>query len=175
MAILHGWRLCPRCGGELDRSRAPARLDCPACGFVAHANSAPTAGAIVEDEAGRILLARRAIEPFRGMWDIPGGYLDEGEHPLDGMRRELLEETGLVVEPVRFLGAFMDTYGDSPDANATLNLFWTARVVSGEPVAADDVAELRWFRPGEIPQAQELAFTLLPRVLEAWRETRTSG
>ena len=174
MAILLGWRFCPRCAGELDRSGAPARLDCPRCGFVAHANSAPTAGAIVEDGAGRILLARRGVEPFRGMWDIPGGYLEEGEHPLDGVRRELLEETGLVIEPVRFLGAFMDTYGDSPDANATLNLFWTARAVDGEPVAADDVAELRWFAAAEIPGEHELAFTLLPRVLEAWRATLAS-
>jgi ADP-ribose pyrophosphatase YjhB (NUDIX family) len=171
MAILHGWRYCPRCGGELDQSSAPARLRCPGCGFVVHANSTPTAGAVVEDEAGRILLARRGVQPFRGMWDIPGGYLDEGEHPLDGMRRELLEETGLEVEPVHFLGAFMDFYGDSPDANATLNLFWSARVVTGEPVAADDVAELRWFASGEIPPLRELAFTLLPRVLDAWRAT----
>ena len=45
----------------------------------------------------------------------------------------------------------MDTYGDAPDANATLNLFWTARVVAGEPVAADDVSELRWFAAGRAP------------------------
>ena len=63
----------------------------------------------------------------------------------------------------------MDTYGDAPDANATLNLFWTVRIVAGEPVAADDVAELRWFHPDELPSADELAFTLLPSVFEAWQ------
>jgi ADP-ribose pyrophosphatase YjhB (NUDIX family) len=71
--------------------------------------------------------------------------------------------------PDRFLGAFMDWYGDAPDANATLNLFWTARVRAGEPVAADDVAELRWFAPDELPPHDELAFHLLPSVFEAWR------
>ena len=91
------------------------------------------------------------MPPEQGLWDIPGGYLEEHEHPLDGLRRELLEETGLTIEPERFLGVFMDTYGDAPDANATLNLVWTARIVAGEPVAADDVAELRWFAPDELP------------------------
>jgi len=169
MAILHAWRFCPRCAGRLDLAFAPARVECPACGFVGHANSAPCACALVVDEGGRVLLGRRAVEPYRGLWDTPGGYLNELEHPLAGLRRELLEETGLTVEPVRFLGAFMDTYGDAPDAAATLNLVWTARVVAGEPVAADDVAELAWFAPDELPGADELAFTLLPSVFEAWR------
>jgi NAD+ diphosphatase len=169
MAVLHGWRLCPRCGSGLDLAHLPTRVECGSCGFVGHANSAPTAGAVVEDGRGRILLARRAVDPYRGMWDLPGGYLLEGEPPLDGVRRELREEAGVEIEPERFLGAFMDVYGDAPDAVSTLNLFWTARIVAGEPVAADDVAELRWFAPGEIPPDDELAFDLLPAVLDAWR------
>jgi hypothetical protein len=67
------------------------------------------------------------------------------------------------------------TYGDAPDASATLNLFWTARIVAGEPVAADDVAELRWFAANELPADDELAFTLLPSVFEAWREAVDPG
>jgi NAD+ diphosphatase len=172
MAILHEWRFCPRCASALDLAEAPARVDCPACGFTFYANSAPCACAIVEDGAGNVLLGRRAVEPYRGLWDTPGGYLHELEHPLDGLRRELLEETGLTVEPTRFLGVWMDTYGPGPAANATLNLFWVVRAVSGEPVAADDVAELAWFAADELPSADELAFSLLPAVLEAWRSSR---
>jgi ADP-ribose pyrophosphatase YjhB (NUDIX family) len=172
MAILHEWRFCPRCASGLDLAGAPQRVHCPACGFTFYANSAPCACAIVEDDAGRVLLGRRAIEPYRGLWDTPGGYLEELEHPLDGLRRELHEETGLTVEPTRFLGVWIDVYGDGPAANATLNLFWVVRVVAGEPVAADDVAELHWFEPDALPAAGELAFSLLPSVLEAWRSSR---
>jgi NADH pyrophosphatase NudC (nudix superfamily) len=91
MAELAGWTFCPRCRTELRGDEQ--RLECPECGFVAYASSKATAGALVEDEEGRLLLARRAHEPFKGRWDIPGGFLEEGEHPLDGLRRELCEET----------------------------------------------------------------------------------
>ena len=167
MAILHGWRTCPRCASSL--ANHGARAVCTACGSVYYANSAPCVSALVEDEAGRVLLSRRAVEPFLGLWDAPGGFLEEGEHPADGLRRELLEETGLAGEPDRFVGMWMDVYGDAPDAAATLNLYWTMRVGEGEPEAADDVAELRWFAPDELPAPDELAFTTVKDALAAWR------
>jgi ADP-ribose pyrophosphatase YjhB (NUDIX family) len=164
---LTGWRWCPRCRGELRGNES--RVECAACGFVAYASSKSTAGALVEDVNGRVLLARRAKEPFKGRWDIPGGFLEAGEHPLDGLRRELLEETGLEVEPQEFLGVWMDRYGGESTAEATLNLYWTARVESGEARAADDVDDLRWFEPEELPAPDELAFQNVPLVLAAWR------
>jgi ADP-ribose pyrophosphatase YjhB (NUDIX family) len=167
MSVLDGWKYCPRCRARLRRGRG--RLDCDACGVVAYGNSAPTASALVVDAAGRVLLGRRAVEPYRGLWDVPGGFLEEGEDPLDGLRRELREETGLEIEPHEFLGAWVDTYGDGAGSQYTLNLFWTAHAPAGEPRAADDVAELAWFGPDELPNADELAFTKIADVLAAWR------
>ncbi|HET7759080.1 MAG TPA: NUDIX domain-containing protein [Gaiellaceae bacterium] len=168
MGELAGWKFCPRCRAELQGDEQ--RLECPACGFVAYASSKATAGALVEDGEGRVLLARRAAEPFKGRWDIPGGFLDEGEHPLDGMRRELREETGLEVEPLEFLGTWMDQYGGDSTAAATLNFYWTAHAVGGDPAPADDVDDLRWFARGELPGRDELAFENVPLVLAAWQE-----
>jgi ADP-ribose pyrophosphatase YjhB (NUDIX family) len=122
---------------------------------------------LVEDGQGKILLARRAVEPDLGLWDCPGGFLEEGEHPLDGLRRELAEETGLVAGPARFVGIWMDVYGDAPEAAATLNIYWVVRV-EGEPVPADDVAELRWFAATALPRPDELAFTTVEHALAAW-------
>jgi 8-oxo-dGTP diphosphatase len=166
MGELDGWRLCPRCGAELGGDAA--RLACDACGFIVYASSKPTAGALCVDN-GRLLLARRAHPPFEGFWDIPGGFLNEGEDPLDGLRRELKEETGLEIEPQRFFGLWMDRYGSDSTADATLNLYWTARVVGGQAAPADDVSELRWFGRDELPAANELAFENVPLVLAAWR------
>jgi 8-oxo-dGTP diphosphatase len=141
------------------------------CGLVHYASSQPTACAIVVDATGRVLLARRAGEPFAGRWDLPGGFLEEGEHPLDALVREMKEETGLDVEPDQFVGIWVDRYGSGEDAPATLNLYWTASVVGGEAEAADDVAELRWFAGERLPAAGDLAFHI-PDVLSAWRARR---
>ena len=167
---LTGWRWCPRCREQLRGDTS--RLDCEACGFVCYASSKATAGALVIDAHGRVLLARRAFEPFKGYWDLPGGFLEEGEHPLDGLRRELREETGLEVEPLEFLGVWMDRYGGDSTADVTLNLYWTARATAGEPQAADDVSELGWFDPDELPAPGELAFDNVPQVLAAWQSLR---
>jgi ADP-ribose pyrophosphatase YjhB (NUDIX family) len=167
MRELDGWKFCPRCRTELRLGGN--RVDCENCGFVAYANPKPTASAIVLDDDGKVLLGRRAIEPYFNAWDAPGGFVEEDEHPLDALRRELLEETGLEIEPVEFLGIWMDRYEGDSTAETTLNLFWTARILAGEPRAADDVSELGWFEPDKLPPDDELAFECVGLALVAWR------
>lgn len=148
----------------------PGQAACPVCGSVYYANSAPTVGALCEDEQGRLMLVRRAIEPRKGLWDTPGGFLEEGELPVDGLRRELREETGLDVEPGDFFAALNDRYGDGPQAQAILSLNWTARVLGGEPAPADDISEIRWFAPGELPSPDEIAFPSVAEIVDLWRK-----
>jgi ADP-ribose pyrophosphatase YjhB (NUDIX family) len=141
------------------------------CGFLLYAHSAVTVSVLPEDDHGNVLLARRAFEPFRGLWDAVGGFLEEGEHPLDGVRREVQEETGLTFEPRDLLGFWMGRYGE--EERATLNVFWTGRLGPGTAHPADDVAELRWFAADELPARDELAFDgLVAEVLRAWVATR---
>ena len=161
---LDGWRYCPRCRSELDRE--DRKVECPQCGFVTYAASKPTASAACVDDSGRVLLSRRGVEPFKGLWDVPGGFLEECEHPLECLHRELREEAGVEIEPLELLGIWMDVYGEGGEC--TLNLYWAARIVEGDPQPADDVAELRWFEPDEIP-FEELAFGDLGEVLSALR------
>jgi ADP-ribose pyrophosphatase YjhB (NUDIX family) len=170
VAALTRWRYCPRCASELQHE--DDCVECPACGFTWFAASFPTVSAFVFDDRGNILLARRAHEPDAGKWDAPGGFLEEGEHPIAGLRRELLEETGLEIEVGDFVGAFDDTYGDGADARAVLNLVWEAGVVSGEPIAADDVSELRWFSKERLPPDEEVAFRWFVPVLRDWAAGR---
>ncbi len=163
--LLDDWKVCPRCGNQLTRGEGS--VACAVCGFVFYAHSAVTASALPEDDDGRVLLARRAHEPSRGMWDVVGGFVEEGEHPLDGLHREVREETGVGFHVRRFMGIWMGEYF----GRSTLNLFWTGRIVDGEPSPKDDVAELRWFAPDALPASRELAFEgLIEAVLAAWRE-----
>jgi ADP-ribose pyrophosphatase YjhB (NUDIX family) len=169
VGVQDGWRFCPRCAGSLAPSDEGA-LACAACGSSYYAHSMPTANAIVVDEVGRVLLGRRAREPEQGKWDVLGGFVHEGEHPEVALRRELREETGLEVEPERFLGTWIDDYGAGEGAVSTLNLAWTARVLGGTMAAADDVAELRWFAEDELPAEDECAFHCVHAMLSAWRQ-----
>lgn len=168
MGTLVGWKHCPRCAAPLESDGKAAR--CDACGFTTYASAEPTACALVLDGEGRVLLARRAFEPEAGKWDVPGGFLEEDEDPLDGLRRELREEAGVEIEPLELAGIWADRYGGVEGATATLNLYWRARIVSGEPEPADDVSELRWFPLDDLPPDEELAF---PNVAKALRSLRS--
>jgi 8-oxo-dGTP diphosphatase len=142
--------------------RADDRVVCARCGFVAYANSVPAAEAVCFDGRGRVLLGRRAVDPAAGLWDLPGGFLHENEHPLDALRREVREETELELEAPTFLGFWLEPY----DGRIVLCLTWTARV-SGDTRPGDDLVELRWFAPDELPSADELAFSHYPEALSA--------
>jgi ADP-ribose pyrophosphatase YjhB (NUDIX family) len=155
---LDGWRFCPRCAGTLLLEEGSAC--CEVCGERYWANAIPGVQGLLERE-GRVLLARRAHHPRRGYWDLPGGFLEETEDPLDGLRREFLEETGLRVEPVRFVGIEIEPY----DGRFVLSITWLV-AGEGEPRPADDVAELAFFAPAELPA--ELAFPGQDRVLAQW-------
>jgi ADP-ribose pyrophosphatase YjhB (NUDIX family) len=166
VAILAGWRFCPRCRAELEH--LGARVECSGCGFVRYANPLPAVAALIVDEEGRLLLGRRAFEPDVGRWDTIGGFLEEGEDAFEALHREVLEETGLVVEVRGFVGAFSDRYGSGDDAPTALNLVFEARLVSGNPLPADDVSEVAWFTRDSLPTGDELAFRWIARALAQW-------
>ena len=156
------WRYCPRCQAPLEHAEGAVR--CLSCGLQEYANPAPTVSALVRDDRGRVLLARRAAEPGAGLWDLLGGFMDEGEEPVEALRRELREETGLELETGEFLGALPDTYGT--DGNATINFYWEGRLSQGEPQPADDVAELTWAPLAALPPRAEFAFANTVALLE---------
>ena len=165
MGALDGWRFCPLCGEAIEK--VEGRAVCHACGHVGYANAVPGAEAVCFDERGRVLLGRRALDPGAGLWDLPGGFLHEDEHPVAALRRELREETSLELDSLEFLGFWLEPYGD----RIVLCLAWTARA-SGEGKAGDDLVELRWFEPDDLPGPDELAFSHYPSVLSAALRSR---
>ncbi|MFB0534266.1 MAG: NUDIX domain-containing protein [Anaerolineae bacterium] len=157
---------CPRCGGSLIQRYVEGRERqvCSRCGRIHYKNAKPCACALVIQD-GRVLLVRRAIEPFYGYWDIPGGFLEADEHPAAGVVREMEEETGLRIRLTALLGIYVDTYGAEDEY--TLNIHYLAEVVSGEPHPASDALELAWFAPHELPS--DLAFRSDYQALEDWQ------
>ncbi len=129
---------------------------CVACGVPTYHDAKPCAAVIVLDPMGNVLLGSRAREPRQGLWDLPGGFCNPDETPEACAVRELAEETGCVIRVDRFLGHLIDRYGD--DGDFTLNAVFVAHITAGEPVPADDVAELRWFAIDDLPGRELLAF-----------------
>lgn len=159
---------CSDCGSLLGPLDGNAQL-CTACGSPYYHDAKPCAAVLVLDGERRLLLGRRAIAPRLGLWDIPGGFCGPDETPEDCAVRELLEETGCTIELTGFLAHLIDTYGD--DGDYTLNAVFTARIIEGTPVAADDVAELRWFPLDAVPPRAELAFRNTSQAIDLIRAT----
>jgi ADP-ribose pyrophosphatase YjhB (NUDIX family) len=145
------FKYCVKCGDllRLTPIEGRPRLQCPKCGFIFYENSKPTsAGVIIKD--GKILLCKRAVNPKKGLWDLPGGFLEAGEHPEQGLHRELKEELGVTAEIEKVLGFYLDQYGE--ENYHTLNIAFLCHIVSGTPAPHDDVAEVQWFDPSQLPE-----------------------
>jgi 8-oxo-dGTP diphosphatase len=121
-------------------------------------------GAVIKDERGRLLLIKRGHEPGAGLWSLPGGRIEPGETDAEALVREMLEETGLTVEPGRLIGSVKrpGRDGDVIDIRD-----YAATVVSGTLRAGDDAADARWVSVADLGS---LAVTEgLLEALAAWR------
>lgn len=108
-------------------------------------------GGVVHDADGRLLMILRATEPGRGKWSIPGGRVQPGETDADAVRRELVEETGLVVEVGRLLGSVRRP----APGGAVFDIHdYSARVIDGAIRPGDDAAEARWVTAAEYAELQ---------------------
>jgi len=160
-------RFCPHCGGRLAAKMIDERerLVCQECGFIFYINPKVAAGVLIED-AGRVVLVRRGIEPHIGCWTLPAGFTEYGETVEETAIRECREETGLEVELDNLLGVYSvnnDFYGH------LVLVLYSAHVVGGELMAGDDASEVGFFAPAELPA--DIAFQAHRQALSEWRET----
>jgi ADP-ribose pyrophosphatase YjhB (NUDIX family) len=140
---------------------------CLACGQIHWRNAKPCGGALVIRN-GKVLLIRRIIEPFKGYWDIPGGFCEVDEHPAETAVREVREETGLEIELTGFLGLWLDEYVARP----TLNIYYLARPLTWRLQTGDDAGAASWFAPGALPR--KIAFVNGRMALDAWASGDTT-
>lgn len=105
----------------------------------------PSCHALVQD-GDLVLLIKRANEPFKGLWGIPGGGVELGETVAEALQREVREETGLAVEPERMLG-YKDAIYRDPAGRIRYHyvvFYFLARPTGGRLQAASDAADARW-------------------------------
>lgn len=156
-------RFCPLCGGGLSREPVPPdhreHAVCSRCRFVFYLNPKVVAGTIPEQD-GRILLTRRSIDPGRGLWTFPGGFVDFGESATDAAIRETYEETGLRVALTGLLNVY--TYPGAP-----VIIVYRAEVRDGVLTLCAENDRLEWVQPSEIVW-ESLAFPSTREALREW-------
>jgi 8-oxo-dGTP diphosphatase len=151
---------CPRCGAGmmLQDKFGMVRPVCPQCGWIYFADPKVAAAVLVEVD-GRVLLVRRANDPYRGLWTLPAGFVNKDEDPAKAAARECLEETGLSVKVIRVLDVIA---GREHKRGADFIIVYLAEVISGELMPSDDADAVEWFTRNNLPP---LAFTATQKIL----------
>jgi ADP-ribose pyrophosphatase YjhB (NUDIX family) len=157
------FKFCPRCGTPLEREHLFGRMRdvCPNCKWI-HFADPKVAAAVLVIQDQRVLLVRRAMEPFRGLWTLPAGFVNSGEDPAEAAARECLEETGLSVRVTR---VYEIVSGREHARGADFVIVYEAEVLRGELKAEDDADAVEWFDKSHLPP---LAFRATQKVLQSF-------
>ena len=157
-------RFCQQCGAELGRREFEGtdRPYCQACGHIVFFD--PKLAAVVLTEIdGKLLMVRRGVEPQMGRWAFPSGYVDRGESAETAACREVVEETGMIVEVERLLGVY------SSDGRDVVLIAFAARVTGGSMKAGHDAQEVGLFDPEDLT---DMPFPHDSDILRDWLRTR---
>ena len=144
------------------------RMVCGDCGYVAYENPKVIVGSVVVSD-GRVLMCRRAIEPRKGFWTLPAGYMELGETLEEGAAREALEEAEALITIEGIIGVF------SVARIGQVQVIFRARFSNDGPPAfgaGPESLDVRLFEPSEIPW-DKIAFPTVRWALDAWREAGT--
>ncbi|NHZ72129.1 MAG: NUDIX domain-containing protein [Aquificales bacterium] len=147
---------CPKCATPLITRPVgdKPRRACPDCGYVYFTDPKVGVGVLVV-ENGRLLLICRAMNPQKGKWSIPAGFVDSGEDPQKTAVRETLEETNLEVTITSLEDVYFNANVKPGQAGASIFIMYRAKLLGGQLQAGDDAADAKFFALDNLP---ELAF-----------------
>jgi ADP-ribose pyrophosphatase YjhB (NUDIX family) len=167
--IAQSLNFCSNCGTRLDFGAVAGehrdRLSCPSCGHIAYVNPRLVVTTLPLTDDGRVVLLRRGIEPGRGQWAQPGGFLEVDETVHQAAIRETWEETRLIVEPGDIIGLYTRLEA------AVVTIVFEARIVAGEAQPTPEALEISSFAPADIPWSG-LAFRTTTWALRDWIDRR---
>ena len=159
------FKYCPHCRTEMVNRQAFGRVRrvCPACGFIQFID--PKVGAsVLAERDGQVVLVKRKIDPAKGSWCLPGGFMEVDETPQQAAHRECYEETGLEVEIIGLVGVYY--YEDYRGSG--VSIIYRGHVVGGTLQPGDDVTAADFFGPDALPE--NIVFQSNLQTLAAWRD-----
>jgi NAD+ diphosphatase len=156
-------RFCGRCATPTEQPAGERALKCPRCGLMNFPRLAPAVIMLVEDDQGRALLGRNAMFPA-GMFSCLAGFVEPGETLEEAVRREVLEEVGVVVGDLDYRGSQPWPFPHQ------LMLGFGAKYVSGEiTVDGAEIAEAAWFTPADLPATPPSGMSIAGKLIEEWK------
>lgn len=165
-------RFCSACGAPVELRRPPddhrERYVCTVCATIHYQNPRMIVGTLPEWEDGRILLCLRAIEPRRGLWTLPAGFMENDETTWQGAARETLEEANARVEVHELYGLYNLPYINQ------VHLLFRATLLDLDFSPGAESLEVRLFSEAEIPWDQ-IAFRPVRYTLEHYFADRKRG
>lgn len=151
---LSQFRFCPKCGSSDFNENNDKSKSCTKCRFKYYFNSSAAVVAVIENKKGEILVARRAKDPAKDTFDLPGGFIDMYETAEEAVNREIKEETRLKVSSVEYLFSIPNIYPYSDFEVHTVDMFFKCKVDNfSELKAQDDVSELLFISRNELNPA----------------------
>ena len=143
-------KFCPYCGFKLIRKMLEGRerLYCSSCGKIYYENPTPVVAVIARDNEGKILLIKRKIEPRKGEWALPSGFMEIEESPIEAALRELDEETGLKGKSKKLIGVYPN---NSEIHGYLVAIIYEVEILGGKLCAGDDAEEAKFFAVNQIP------------------------
>lgn len=150
------FKFCTNCATQLtDKGEFK---QCPKCHKYYFFNAKPTVTVIVSNDKDEILLTKRAREPFKDWWDLPGGFVEEDESLEQAAQRELEEETGLKIGQLQYVGSVAEDYHFEGEIFSIVAAIFTGKVPGDAKVTvADDVIDYVFVPKQEI-DPEKIAF-----------------
>lgn len=145
------FKYCPKCGSSFFLENNFKSKKCETCGFVYYFNPSASTAAFILDKENRLLVAKRGKEPAKGTWDLPGGFVDPDETVEEAIKREIVEETGLKTNQLKYLFSLPNIYTYSGFNVHTADMFFECSIEDLSSLkAADDVEELYFLDKSDI-------------------------
>ncbi|WP_067033589.1 NUDIX hydrolase [Marinomonas gallaica] len=164
-------RFCPKCGHqvnmEIPEGDNRKRAICPNCEFIDYDNPRMITGTLPLFQ-GKVLLCKRNIEPRKGYWTLPAGFMENSETTLEGALRETLEESGSVAiakQPFSMISI--------PHVNQ-VHIYYLAELQKADFHPTSESSEVELFELADIPW-DEMAFSSVTKTLEFFIEDHKSG
>ncbi|MEM9161100.1 MAG: NUDIX domain-containing protein [Verrucomicrobiota bacterium] len=171
--IIEHFEFCPACGAKSISFIRDVGIRCSECDFELYFNPNSSAATLIEDANGKLLVIRRAKEPAKGKYGLPGGFVDIGETAESTARREAKEEVNLDIKELEFLGSWPNGYAYKGVAYPVLDTYFIGRVDSFDAIKAceHEVAGIEFVDPAAVPEEQ-WAFTALRKAIKAYLAQR---